>query len=1320
MDIQEASSSIPDLTSAAGHLSGLVELSAAALGRGDLDEALRLTDRAVRLSKNNHHIQILRGTVLLTANQPKRAVEHFTKAILAGGSPEGDVGLAYALLTLGDIPAAANRADSLLKQFSVDGYPSLLPLVRRVCQSFGGGGLGWTSITSDGHLIGAIDKIHRQRKSRLVVTGLVSGRVIAKARCDRLPSRGDRSEEADGYLDFAFTLSASDYAEAIRVSLDGQELLGSPAKVPSANQIEGFVDRVGDRITGWVTLAGYPKARLAVRLIDQDGAIQEFGTDLRLDAGDEPEGSTSPGAYSRFDIDLARIGLNGSRVEIWGWLPDLGIGQQLAGSPLGGEAARPPARLVLPVEPAIPDPGGMAKRAVDIVIPVYDSADETAACLQSIIDAKAAFGDVAQGSQIVVVNDGSTSGDLVALLEELAGGGKITLLHNERNLGFPTSVNRGFDLHVDRDIVVLNSDTIVFGNWLERLQAAAYSSPNIATVTPFSNEASILSYPQRLGDNPEPSPGEGAALDDIAKLVNAGITVDIPTAVGFCMFVRRDCLNQIGNFDVISFGRGYGEENDLCMRATEAGWRNIAAPDIFLSHAGGSSFGKSKKALIVRNTRILNGLHPGYDALVRDFIAADPLKTARRNIDMARLRQAAKGPAILLITLALGGGVARNVDEVARRHAAEGRKAFVLRPLDAEAGIEKGAVLVDPFDDSLCNLSFDLPVEMDILSALLADCRVGRVEIHHFHGLDASIFTIAGRLAVPYVVVLHDYSWVCPRINLVDGRGRYCGMPLNPEICDRCVAVDGSTLQEKIPVSRLRQRSAEIFAGADRVVAACNDVADRFAILAPDAAYEVAPWEDEPLFERTAVQQADGARFRVAVIGAVGAQKGYDLLLACARDAAIRDLPIEFVVVGFTSDDLSLFKTGRAFVTGRYDDAEAIELVRAQNCHFAFLPSISPETWSYSLTLAWKAGLPVLAFDFGAIAERIRNTGNGELIAFCDDEMTLNAALADFGAAVRDGRAFDSALRRGAGKTQVEILQGEHAIGSPLASIRAFDDSDRTSQDTLIALDPGLYAFSVKSDGEEGAPLPIVQISLAGGYSREVKVDFLGKHDPVENWLTERGDVVVVRVAGAACSLLIKCLRIAGEDMPSISVECQHLDRGEGMSVEKQIPAESDSLLLQITAHVQNRGDLPFVTPGWAGCVGERLWIEAFTINPLEGILPEEIEYKALTGTGFETPWSTGGVMCGTRGTSNPLVAFAVRLRGSAAERYECRYRGMFLGSGAVGQVRNGAACKSAFARDPLEGIELQVVRKTDDAPPIVEESLEPSLPEYEVVYGSY
>jgi hypothetical protein len=185
-------------------------------------------------------------------------------------------------------------------------------------------------------------------------------------------------------------------------------------------------------------------------------------------------------------------------------------------------------------------------------------------------------------------------------------------------------------------------------------------------------------------------------------------------------------------------------------------------------------------------------------------------------------------------------------------------------------------------------------------------------------------------------------------------------------------------------------------------------------------------------------------------------------------------------------------------------------------------------------------------------------------------------------------------------------------------------------------------------------------------------------------------------------------------------VECRRLDRIDDASAAIVARDGSGMLRVQITAHVQNRGDLPFVAPGWAGCVGEHLWIEAFTINPLEGFLPEEIEYKALTGTGFETPWVAGGTMCGTRGTSNPLIAFAIRLRGSAAERYECRYRGTFLGSGIVGPFGGGGACKSAYGRDPLEGIELEIVERTEAAPSDDQPPLEASVPEYEIVYGSY
>ena len=80
-------------------------------------------------------------------------------------------------------------------------------------------------------------------------------------------------------------------------------------------------------------------------------------------------------------------------------------------------------------------------------------------------------------------------------LRELAAQRRITLLANEANAGFVQSVNRGMALHGDRDVVLLNSDTEVANDWLGRLHAAAHSAPGVATVTPFSNNATICSYP---------------------------------------------------------------------------------------------------------------------------------------------------------------------------------------------------------------------------------------------------------------------------------------------------------------------------------------------------------------------------------------------------------------------------------------------------------------------------------------------------------------------------------------------------------------------------------------------------------------------------------------------------------------------------------------------------------------------------------------------------------------------------------------------------------------------------------------------------------
>ena len=165
------------------------------------------------------------------------------------------------------------------------------------------------------------------------------------------------------------------------------------------------------------------------------------------------------------------------------------------------------------------------------------------------------------------------------------------------------------------------------------------------------------------------------------------------------------------------------------------------------------------------------------------------------------------------------------------------------------------------------------------------------------------------------------------------------------------------------------------------MVVPSRDVANRLRRYFPGVSCTVTPWEsDAVLPPRAAAPRVSRLRLRVAVVGAIGIEKGYEYLLACARHVATHRLPMEFVVVGHTCDDKRLLETGAVHITGGYDESEAVDLIRAQQAEMGFLPALWPETWSYTLSLMWQAGLDVVAFDLGAPAERIRQTRRGHLL----------------------------------------------------------------------------------------------------------------------------------------------------------------------------------------------------------------------------------------------------------------------------------------------------------------------------------------------------
>jgi glycosyltransferase involved in cell wall biosynthesis len=378
---------------------------------------------------------------------------------------------------------------------------------------------------------------------------------------------------------------------------------------------------------------------------------------------------------------------------------------------------------------------------------------------------------------------------------------------------------------------------------------------------------------------------------------------------------------------------------------------------------------------------ILERLHPGANEALQSFIARDPLAKARRRVDERLWRQGA-GPAgaVILVTHAQGGGVERLVQTRAASWQAKGVRPIILRPhgpwppvpdAPRRCSVADGPT---PYD----NLTFDPRTELDELAGFLAPDRPQAVELHQMMGHDEAIGQLAARLGVPLDIHIHDYALVCPRVTLCCAPGRYCGEPEKAEVCDTCVAENGDRLYEGLSAAALRTRSAGLVSEARHVHTATIEAAKRVARYLPAARKTVvSPREDDTaLHEYNAPLDAPTAR-RICVPGAIGDDKGYRILLACAQDAGRRRLNLHFTVVGHTRDDASLLNTGRVFITGEYAENEAVSLIASQRPDLGFLPSVWPETWCYSLTLLWRAGLWPVVFDLGAQAERVAARGVG-------------------------------------------------------------------------------------------------------------------------------------------------------------------------------------------------------------------------------------------------------------------------------------------------------------------------------------------------------
>jgi len=638
-------------------------------------------------------------------------------------------------------------------------------------------------------------------------------------------------------------------------------------------------------------------------------------------------------------------------------------------------------------------------RPCTVIIPVYNAFEEALACVHSVLE------HTALHHRVLVIDDCSPSGRFEDVVSKSVKDSRLCIFRNAENLGFVKTCNYGMERAASTDVVLLNSDTEVSPGWLERLQAAAYARPDAGTVTPLTNSGTICSVPEFLKENTLPA---GYDFHEFARLIETTSLreyPELPTCVGFCVYIKREVINRIGMFDAASFGRGYGEENDFSCRLRNAGYVDILDDATFVLHHGRRSFRAETERLAADHAKILAEKHPDYNARVDRFIIKNPLQGIQRRIRDGMLRRwnERAGYAVLHIlhgrpitgqSAELHGGIEYHVADLMRRipeashwslHASCGQYWLIAH---TPGGEREYVADISP------------AVLRDLLSPELFDV----VHVHHINGINyrnlASALLRHGR----YFISLHDFRFCCPTVNL---------LTLDDRLCNghECVS---ACRENPAKIDWLRSTTRDVFQHAKAVFHFSQSTRQYYSqILGGEY-----PWQliehgiDLPsAMSHAAGDRKDAAKpsantpIKVVFLGRIGYNKGAELIRKIVKHHRLPSgQAVEWHLIG--SIDGHLDRAVRQH--GSYERKDLPALMQAVQPHFVAILSLCPETYCYTFDEALACGIPVLCTPVGAPAERLRQHQCGWIA----ESLTVEGVLHTLQGAVDDWDGYRAVCQR--------------------------------------------------------------------------------------------------------------------------------------------------------------------------------------------------------------------------------------------------------------------------------------------------------------------
>ena len=630
-------------------------------------------------------------------------------------------------------------------------------------------------------------------------------------------------------------------------------------------------------------------------------------------------------------------------------------------------------------------------KQVDIIVPIYNAYEYTEECIKSLLkntDLKI--------NTIVLINDKSPDEKILPMLNKYKEENKelnIVVLDNEENMGFVKTVNKGMT-YSKNDVILLNSDTEVTENWVEKIQKCAYSNEYIATVTPLTNNGTIASVPNFGEDNELP---ENIGLEDYAKMIqkiSKNRYPELTTGNGFCMYIKRSVIEELGLFDDKTFGKGYGEENDFCYRALDHGYTNVLCDNTFIYHKGTQSFKKenltaSRAALIDEHMNLLRKKHPIYVQKTDNFLANNPIRDIQENIKL-NIVLYNKRKILYIVNeweenMEMTGGTSLHIKDIINSNLENNIASFVIAPDKNDLTRFKLYLYSEDFAKEIADYKTDINYYGQVtytnnsykkmLENIFDSFNIDILHVHHFLFQTFDAIDVAKERNIYSIITLHDLYMICPSINMVY-KDKYCKYDKEKD-CYKCLH---SRLKVNSNVIENWQRTCKsILEKFDKIIVPSENTKTIFEEYYKGINFEVVEHGVNVIKVEQKTEQKS-KEFNIAFVGAMAIHKGSNILKELIKKNTNSNIKIHLFG---KPNSKELAKSRVNYINhGKYKRGELPQLLIDNNIDLVCIFATWPETYSYTLTECYMAQIPILTFDIGAVGDRVKQDDLGWVIDF--------------------------------------------------------------------------------------------------------------------------------------------------------------------------------------------------------------------------------------------------------------------------------------------------------------------------------------------------